>query len=432
MGTLRGLLVSMLKVGTVGFGGGSALIPVVEKEVVHRRRYMDERTFTSHTVVANITPGALPVKLGALAGAHTGTMLASVVAALAVALPGAFATVALIALFAMVGPTAIRFVEFAAVGIATFIIVLLIHYITNVITRAHNRIVAVAVTLVAFLATGANQLVALVGVLVGQEWQPGLPRLSAVGLVLVSLAAIGVLSLFTTPNVPSGASEPMAGGNGKNMGSAIVFLVLAAVAIAVAFVLGGGRFMSLIGLSTVSSFGGGEAYVGVADGFFVARGHVSSQEFYGQVVPVANALPGPILVKIASALGYSFGLENGGPGLAIALAALAFLLTIAACSSLAMLVMAGYDKASRSSFVRNLGTHILPVICGLLISTSLSMVLANVDIGRASGVSPALMAWASILSVAGLWWLHHRHQLHDLALLGLGGGVSLLALTLLT
>lgn len=431
MGSIRGLVASMLKVGTIGFGGGSALIPVVEKEVVHRRGYLDDRTFTSHTVIANITPGALPVKLGALAGAHIGSVRASVLAALAVALPGAFATVALMALFSLIGPAAISFVEFAAVGIVAFIVVLLIHYITNVIIRARDRLVAIVVTLVAFLATGVNQFVTLAGVLVDQSWEPDLPRLSALGLVVASLAAIGVVSLFSKPP-HEGDSVPMAGGSGKSMASAVVFTLLAVAAIVVGFAMGGGLFMSLVGMSTISSFGGGEAYVGVADGFFVAPGHVDSMEFYGQIVPVANALPGPILVKVASALGYSFGMAGGGPGFAVAGAVLAFVLSVAACSALAVLVMAGYDKASKSAFVRNLGIHILPVICGLLITTSLSMVLANVEIGLSAGVSPVLVSWATLAGIAVLWWLHHRFRLHDLILLGLGGGVSLLALSLLT
>lgn len=64
-------LLSMLKVGLIGFGGGSALIPLVDDELVRRRKVLDERTFTRHTVVASITPGALPVKLAGLAGLHT-------------------------------------------------------------------------------------------------------------------------------------------------------------------------------------------------------------------------------------------------------------------------------------------------------------------------------------------------------------------------
>lgn len=432
MSSLARLLGSMLKVGTIGFGGGSALIPVMEKELVEQRRMLDEKTFTSHTVIANITPGALPVKLGALAGAHTGSVAASLLGALAVALPGAFATVGLIALFSAVGSSAIRLVEYAAVGITAFIIVLLIHYITKVITHARSRRVALGIMMVSFLATGANQLVGVVAALVGAEWHLGLPRLSAVGLVLISLAAIGLLSFFSSPPGadPTGtATGPHAG---RNLASAVGFAVIVGVVLMVALLLGHGGFMGLVGLSTVSSFGGGEAYVGVADGFFVASGFVESQEFYGQIVPVANALPGPILIKVASAIGYFFGLELGSATLAWLMAGLAFLLTVSACSAVATLVMAGYDKASRSSFVRNLGIHILPVICGLLLTTSLSMVLANVEIGTGVGIAAPLTAWASLAGVALLWWLHHRFQLHDLILLALGGGTSLLALLLAT
>ncbi len=36
-------LPSMLKVGVIGFGGGSALIPVLERELVGRRGGLDER-----------------------------------------------------------------------------------------------------------------------------------------------------------------------------------------------------------------------------------------------------------------------------------------------------------------------------------------------------------------------------------------------------
>lgn len=119
------IVVSMLKIGVVGFGGGSALIPVFEKEAV-ARGFIDKRAFVLHTVIANITPGALPVKLAALLSGRANGAIASVACALAVAFPGAVATVGLIALFNVPGGDTIRYVEFAAVGITAFIIVLLL------------------------------------------------------------------------------------------------------------------------------------------------------------------------------------------------------------------------------------------------------------------------------------------------------------------
>ena len=76
---LRGLFL----VGLVGFGGGSALIPIVERELVDRRKLLSAEDYVRHTVVANITPGALPVKLAASAGLTLGGWGLAVLAVLA-------------------------------------------------------------------------------------------------------------------------------------------------------------------------------------------------------------------------------------------------------------------------------------------------------------------------------------------------------------
>lgn len=69
---LISIFTSFFKIGVIGFGGGSALIPIVEKEIVEDKEWFNEDDYLKHTVIANITPGALPVKLGAVAGYERG------------------------------------------------------------------------------------------------------------------------------------------------------------------------------------------------------------------------------------------------------------------------------------------------------------------------------------------------------------------------
>lgn len=395
-GWLTRVLSAMLKIGTIGFGGGSALIPVFEKELVRRRRVLDDATFTTHTVIANITPGALPVKLGALAGTHVHGAVAGLVAAIAVAVPGALATVALLATFRFLGPDAIRWVERAAVGITCFIIVLLLHYIANVV-RGPRRVLHVTITLLAFLLTGTEQAGRLLGQMVGVDWLPEVPTLGALGLVVAALVALGLYSLW--PGRGSVAPAVGVRVSRSHHFASLGFLTVLAVLVPLTFAVGGvegAAFVGLIALSSITSFGGGEAYVGVADGFFVQAGFVSPDIFYGQLVPVANAMPGPILVKIASGLGYGFGAETGGPVTGTAFAVICFFVSIAACSAVALAVMAAYGRVSQSRFVQDLGDLILPVICGLLLTTSVSMVSANVDIGLKEGLAAPWLAWGSI------------------------------------
>ncbi|WP_210480155.1 chromate transporter [Naasia sp. SYSU D00948] len=430
---------AMLKVGFIGFGGGSALIPVLEKELVTPHGGLTEKTFVQDTVIANITPGALPVKIAALSGIQLGGPVLATASAVAVALPGAAITVALLAFFAALGPDAIRIVEYASLGITAFILYLLAHYVAKVIrTSGHRRHVYVAIAIAAFLLTGADKTVGLVSEVAGVEQPFTVPELSALGLILAAIAGIALVSVIERirfgrqrfeehPEEPAGLKRTLAG--------VAVLAGLTVVSVLAAVLLGpapeNGSFLGLITFSTLSSFGGGEAYVGVADGFFVAPGLVESSVFYGQVVPVANALPGPILVKIASGLGYVVGFDLAGPALGAVLASAAFLASIGACSALALGVLAGYDKARHSLFVRNIASFILPVICGLLASTSVSMLHSNAAIGAEAGVPPVLIVGGTIAVAAAVPLVHRLARVPDVLIIVACGALSLALLAAL-
>ena len=60
---IRGLMQAMLRVGVIGFGGGNALIPVMEKEFVTKKPYVTKEEYDEAVLAASITPGALPVEI---------------------------------------------------------------------------------------------------------------------------------------------------------------------------------------------------------------------------------------------------------------------------------------------------------------------------------------------------------------------------------
>jgi chromate transporter len=430
----------MAKIGVIGFGGGSALIPVMERELVRPGGLSDDE-FTQDTVIANVTPGALPAKLAALSGTQLSGSTAAASGAIAVALPGALITVALLALFSALGPGAISIVEYASLGISAFILFLLAHYILKVLLPGGRvQWVSVIIAAVAFLLSGAARAVELVFVALDSEPSWALPELSALGLVLVALAAIAMVTLWQLLRGGAAVAAAVAGGVEVPVGArralrgalllAMITVAGFGLALAVAPEAATLSFFGLILVSTVSSFGGGEAYVGVADGFFVATGLVESTLFYGQIVPVANALPGPILVKIASGIAYSVGVEAGSVITGTVFAIAAFLITVGGSSSLALLLLAGYDRARNSLFVRNISTFILPVICGLLAATSLSLLHASAGIADNAGV-PAAIAIVGSLALAMFVPLVHRvGRVPDIALIIAFGALSLTFLIL--
>lgn len=411
----------MLKVGAIGFGGGSALIPVMERELVNDRGGLASDAFTQDTVIASITPGALPVKLAALSGARLGGTALAIASAVTVALPGAALTVGLLAFFAALGPAGVRIVEVASLGVTAFILFLLGHYVANVLRPGGRwRLSAVLIAVAAYVLTGAGATAGLAAAVVGAAEPPRLPGLSALGLVVLALLVVAAVTLGqrVRSGPPVAASEATAPGARRFVITAAVFGVVTIVAVVGgSFLPGGEPFSALVAASTLSSFGGGEAYVGVADGFFVAPGIVSDIDFYAQIIPVANALPGPILVKVAAGMGFMVGGASAGPAFGVALAAVALVVSVAACSALAVAVLGGYSKASGSRFVGNVAAVILPVVCGLLASTAVAMLRASVTIGGASGFPAPIVVVSTIGLSILVAVIHLRLHAPDLVLI---------------
>lgn len=422
---------SSLTVGLIGFGGGAVLIPVLHRQFVERGHVVDEATFGTHTVVTNLTPGAFPVKMAALAGVGTGVM-ASTLAAFAMGLPGALLALLILLAFTWLGEAAIRWIEYAAFGVSLFILLVVAGYVIGVIRRSGRARTFIGLTLVCFLATGAGRLFTLIARLLGAEVSIEAPHLTTFQLIVVALAAIGITAWRARRHDPEAPPRQQTTEPGSlTTASVLTGISLGCLVAGALLIPGGWRFMGLVVASTLSSFGGGAAYIAVADGFFVVPGLVDADVFYHQLVPIANALPGPILVKLVSGMGYATGTAAGGIGTGLAMAALAFAAAISACAAVALFVMAFFDRIRESRFATALSLWILPVICGLLCTTSCSLWLGCIDIGTAAGAPAPAIAWAVPLGVLLLGRVQRRFGLNDVVLLVLAGTGSLLLLGLL-
>lgn len=86
------------KIGTFTLGGGYAMLPLIERELVDKGRYLDEQEFLDATAVAQAAPGILAINIAILSGYKMKGFGGSVCCALGVALPS-FIIILLIALF---------------------------------------------------------------------------------------------------------------------------------------------------------------------------------------------------------------------------------------------------------------------------------------------------------------------------------------------
>lgn len=91
------LFLSFFKIGVVSFGGGYAMIPVIEYEV-RAHQWLTTQEFTDAVAIAGMSPGPIATNSAVFVGYKVGGVMGAVVSAFAVSLPSLIIVV-LIALF---------------------------------------------------------------------------------------------------------------------------------------------------------------------------------------------------------------------------------------------------------------------------------------------------------------------------------------------
>ena len=98
----------MLKIGLLSFGGGYAMLALLENELVSRKKWITKEEFLDMTAIVGSTPGSIAVNASTYIGYKMAGVLGSLIATVAVCIPS-FAIIYIISLFFQ------RFLSFAYV-----------------------------------------------------------------------------------------------------------------------------------------------------------------------------------------------------------------------------------------------------------------------------------------------------------------------------
>lgn len=93
------MFIAFFKIGAFTFGGGYAMIPLIEEEVVNNKKWIDKNEFMDILVVSQSLPGALAVNCSIFLGYKIGGFLGAIMALLAVILPSFFIIIIIAAFF---------------------------------------------------------------------------------------------------------------------------------------------------------------------------------------------------------------------------------------------------------------------------------------------------------------------------------------------
>lgn len=444
MSQFRKFIISMLKVGCIGFGGGSALIPVIEKEVVDKQGIDTKENYDKDVVVANITPGALPVEIASSLGRRNFGYKGMILGAIALALPGTLGALLLFTVLSTAQNDLLQLVKIISVGVSAFIIYLLADYIGRVMKSCKEEsnarlLKAIFLMIGVFLLVFEKNFYRLLGIestplfsvstihvllaafffllctQTDYSMKRVIPAVLLCGLYLLGhgklqvisdslLSIVEIFMMIATVFAVFWELRKNVSGRNTNWNGVwrdaavwIVFLVILSLP-ALMLYKDGIVFMGEGLLSALMSFGGGDAYLTIAHGLFVDGNMVGEDVYYGQIVPVVNILPGSILCKTLAGVGYYMGLEHLGTILGGILFAIAgFACSIAASGGCFFVIYHLYNSVSDMGIVRKIGRCIRPMVAGLLCNIILSLCNQNKSVAVEMGVSSQVILVVVVL-----------------------------------
>lgn len=471
------VMLSFLKMGVISFGGGSALIPVIEDEIVEKKKWIEKEPFDFSVIVASISPASLSVALCAVwSGKY------SLISSYAYALPGPLLFLILLTGFSLIGETGVRYIGFASVGIIAFILLILFSFIrknylqgaAKGIKRRYLLILAAAFLLtcgnivrriisglslpdlpdtvfsltmidlifmaffVIFFMGGSTSKVKL-GAALSLSGFYALTRGGAVfgalwAAVSVAMIALALLSVLYDVII-AGKSKTVFKINKKPLKNLCLFLLISAGLTAAIFIISGDSriwdFAVRVMLSSLMSYGGGEVYIGVADGVFVRTGFIAAEDFYGRVVGFSSAMPGSVLLATVAGIGFVYGSGIGGVASGWLFGLLGVALGVAATAFGALVLYIGFDIFKDSRRLYLVIKYMMAIVCGVLISTALTLLNQASSVLIREGVNAWLSIGIVLLIFLLMLLLSKKYKISNMKLLFTGGFGTLFVLGLL-
>ena len=81
------LFLTMLKIGLFTFGGGYAMIALLENEFVSKKKYLEHEEFMNVLVIAESTPGPIAINMATYIGYKQQKIIGAIFATLGMVLP---------------------------------------------------------------------------------------------------------------------------------------------------------------------------------------------------------------------------------------------------------------------------------------------------------------------------------------------------------
>ena len=158
------LFATFFKIGAFTFGGGYAMIPLIQKEAVEKNGWVSDDDILEIIAIAESTPGPIAINSATFVGYRTCGVLGAMCATLGVVLPSF--VIILVISYVLREFQQIKAVQYAFNGIRAGVLALLFKALWGMYKKSPKGWVSYVVMAGAFLATafaGINVLYVIIG-----------------------------------------------------------------------------------------------------------------------------------------------------------------------------------------------------------------------------------------------------------------------------
>jgi chromate transporter len=170
------LLFTFIKLGCITFGGGYAMVPVLERELIRKKGWTTMDEVMDYYTIAQVTPGIIAVNVSTFIGYKRKGPLGGIIATLGFVLPGVCLMI-LIA-FCLTNFADLPVVQHAFTGIRLAVGALILDTVINLFKGVFKEYRAIIIGIIAFVLSALFSaspvlLVAAAGVAGFLLWRPG-------------------------------------------------------------------------------------------------------------------------------------------------------------------------------------------------------------------------------------------------------------------
>ena len=150
MKTLIDLFFTFCRIGGLTFGGGYAMLPIIQKEIVEEKKWATEEEVLDYYAVGQCTPGIIAVNTATFIGCKVQGIIGAIVATLGVVFPSLIIITIIAALLKNFASYAI--IQHAFSGIRVVVIALIISAILKLAKTSIKNSITLIIAILAFIS----------------------------------------------------------------------------------------------------------------------------------------------------------------------------------------------------------------------------------------------------------------------------------------